>query len=103
MNEICLENFLSNIHPYLEGDSFDEFLSELRKVPDYQSVFLSLLRENPAWLTEAQSSANGVSFLCQKLCINSGVSLPNKLELRRFEAGEKPTIKVTKYLRGELL
>ena len=98
MNEICLENFLSIIHPFLEEGRLDEFLSELKKVPDYQTVFRVLLEKDPAWLKQAQTSANGISFLCQKVFIKSQTPLTNKLELRHFDGGETPTIKVTKYL-----
>ena len=102
MNEICLENFSSNIHPFLVGDSLYEFFLELKKVPNYQSVFRVLLEKDPAWLKQAQTSTNGISFLCQKVSVQSHVSLQNKLELRHFEGGEYPTIKVTKYVCTDL-
>lgn len=98
MSEICLEHFLSNIHPFLEGDKFDVFLSELQQVPNYQSVFRALLEEDPAWLELAQTSANGVSFFYEQVPTTSRIPLPNKLELRHFELGKSPTIKVTRYI-----
>ena len=98
MSDSYLENFLSNIHPFLEGDNLGEFISELKKVPNYRNVFQALIKEDPAWLEEVRESSNKVYFFLEtvKLPKNS-TSRCNELCLRHFQLGKSPTIKVTKY------
>lgn len=103
MSEICLENFLSNIHPFLEQDSRDEFLQALKEVPNVDSVFQDLIQNDPAWLEQAQKSANGVCFLLEKSTNKTYYGLSNKLQLCHFCMDAFPTIKVTKYVRPDLI
>lgn len=100
MSDSILKQFLSNIHPFLDGDDLGQFISELTKIPNYEKVFETLINEDPAWLEEARKSQKGVSFFLETVNASfDAKSLLNELSLRRFHNGECPTIKVTKYIR----
>ena len=98
-----LEDFLANISPFLEGESFSRFKSELEKVPNYRIVFDELISENPDWLKMSlltrKDDGFHVYFFLDIIRWNpSGKKLPNNLCLRNFSCGTQPTIKVEVFL-----
>ena len=52
----AIEEFLSNIQSYDSTYGKEEFMKELKKVPNYQEVFNALVEGDQKWLALAEQT-----------------------------------------------
>lgn len=103
-----LNNFLTHITSLIDNDCItkEEFVEELKQVPQYSRQFQRLLYERPDWIEAAKRSCdeNGVfhiRFLCEHLTLRCiPIDQPRELSLLILDGG-KPVIRVLCYHRSQ--
>lgn len=104
--EYCIEKFLSTTTPFLDGQRFDKFMEELRKISNYQEKLKKLIADNPEWIEAARETKNADGkpqicfFLDEKRLKKGEVPKENELMLRIFDMGTCPTIKVQTFVKA---
>ncbi len=101
----AIEDFLKQIQPYCEGEDLGTFFAELMKVPNYQERFERILKADPSWLEAALKTRDENGFHVFGLLDEKKVEpfeeiAQNELELRNFDMGTAPTVKVKTYKRS---
>ncbi len=100
----AIEEFLSNIQSYDSTYGKEEFMKELKKVPNYQEVFNALVEGDPKWLALAEQTRDEsglhIFYLLSYMALKSTEKEETELSLRTFSNGQDPTIKVLAKRKG---
>ena len=88
---------LEDLKPFIAGDNRDRFIFELKSIPNYEQMLKTLISSFPDWVEKVNE--NGVYFYLDEVPYSSiAQEIPqNAVELRLFQQGTFPTIKVIKY------
>ena len=90
--QLTLEKFLQGIESYLDEDCTkrNEFLTELKAIPNVEYIFYSLVKENKRWCDLVENVKPRFLLEIQK----DSISNKRTIKLCIFDSGTIPVIKV---------